>query len=86
MRAFRSARSVWAGASRTAYSPKGATPSAICARWAPICCYPRTQPDVTEALGLGYPAARVVTESADASNAHPQEVRIAFDGDALLVF
>ena len=40
--------------------------------------------DVTEALGLGYPAARVVTESAGASNAHPQEVRIAFDGDAVL--
>ena len=26
----------------------------------------------------------MVTESADASNAHPQEVRIAFDGDAVL--
>lgn len=40
--------------------------------------------DVTEALNLGYPAARVITESAGASNAHPQEVRIAFDGDAVL--
>ena len=40
--------------------------------------------DVTEALGLGYPAARVLTESVGASLAHPQEVRIAFDGDAVL--
>lgn len=40
--------------------------------------------DVTEALRLGYPAARVLTESAGASAAHPQEVRIAFDGDAVL--
>ena len=38
--------------------------------------------DVTGALGLGYPAARVLTESVGASIAHPQEVRIAFDGDA----
>ena len=40
--------------------------------------------DVTAALRLGYPAARVLTESAGASAAHPQEVRIAFDGDAVL--
>ena len=40
--------------------------------------------DVTEALRLGYPAAHVFTESAQASQAHPHEVRIAFDGDAVL--
>ena len=40
--------------------------------------------DVTEALRLGYPAARVLTNSADASQDHPDEVRIAFDGDAVL--
>ena len=40
--------------------------------------------DVTQALDLGYPAARVLTESAGASHAHPHEVRIAFDGDAVL--
>ena len=40
--------------------------------------------DVTEALDLGYPAAHVLTESAGASSAHPAEVRIAFDGDAVL--
>ena len=40
--------------------------------------------DVTEALDLGYPAAHVLTESAGASSAHPAEVRIAFDGHAVL--
>ena len=40
--------------------------------------------DVRQALALGFPAARVLTESARASNEYPQEVRIAFDGDAVL--
>ncbi len=40
--------------------------------------------DVRSALNEGVPAARVYPESARASAAHPQEVRIAFDGDAVL--
>jgi 5'-nucleotidase len=40
--------------------------------------------DVREALGAGSPAARVLVESMHASNAWPNEVRIAFDGDAVL--
>jgi 5'-nucleotidase len=40
--------------------------------------------DVRQALQLGFPAARVLTESVQASNSHPTEVRIAFDGDAVL--
>jgi 5'-nucleotidase len=40
--------------------------------------------DVRQALAAGVPAARVYPESARASEAHPQEVRIAFDGDAVL--
>ncbi|GAA4418563.1 5'-nucleotidase [Acidovorax lacteus] len=40
--------------------------------------------DVREALLLGYPAARVLTESAQAADSNPLEVRIAFDGDAVL--
>ena len=40
--------------------------------------------DVRQALRLGYPAARVLTESVQASQANPNEVRIAFDGDAVL--
>lgn len=42
------------------------------------------EPDVREALAAGVPAARVYPHSARASEAHPQEVRIAFDGDAVL--
>ena len=40
--------------------------------------------DVRAALAAGVPAARVFPHSARASDAHPQEVRIAFDGDAVL--
>ena len=40
--------------------------------------------DVRSALHLGFPAARVLTESVQAGDAHPREVRIAFDGDAVL--
>ena len=40
--------------------------------------------DVREALKAGFPAARVLVESVHASDAWPNEVRIAFDGDAVL--
>jgi len=40
--------------------------------------------DVRSALGAGVPAARVFPHSARASEEHPNEVRIAFDGDAVL--
>jgi len=42
------------------------------------------EPDVRSALATGVPAARVYPHSARASAAHPNEVRIAFDGDAVL--
>jgi len=42
------------------------------------------EPDVRSALGAGVPAARVYPHSARASIEHPDEVRIAFDGDAVL--
>jgi 5'-nucleotidase len=40
--------------------------------------------DVRAALQTGVPAAQVYPHSARASDAHPHEVRIAFDGDAVL--
>jgi 5'-nucleotidase len=40
--------------------------------------------DVRAALEAGVPAAQVYPQSAQASAAHPNEVRIAFDGDAVL--
>jgi 5'-nucleotidase len=40
--------------------------------------------DVRSALDAGVPAAQVYPQSVHASDAHPNEVRIAFDGDAVL--
>lgn len=40
--------------------------------------------DVRAALAAGYPAAQVYPQSARASETYPDEVRIAFDGDAVL--
>ncbi len=40
--------------------------------------------DVRAALSANVPAAQVYPQSAHASDAHPFEVRIAFDGDAVL--
>jgi 5'-nucleotidase len=40
--------------------------------------------DVRQALAAGFPAARVLTESVLAGANYPNEVRIAFDGDAVL--
>lgn len=42
------------------------------------------EPDVRSALDAGVPAARVYPQSARATDNHPAEVRIAFDGDAVL--
>ena len=40
--------------------------------------------DVRAALDAGVPAAQVYPQSVHASDAHPNEVRIAFDGDSVL--
>ena len=40
--------------------------------------------DVRKALLAGYPAARVFAQSAIEADRHPHEIRIAFDGDAVL--
>ncbi len=40
--------------------------------------------DVREALAAGFPAARVYSQSVVEADRHPGEVRIAFDGDAVL--
>jgi 5'-nucleotidase len=40
--------------------------------------------DVRAALANGFPAATVATRSVKAADTHPHEVRIAFDGDAVL--
>ncbi|GLH68769.1 5'-nucleotidase [Geothrix rubra] len=40
--------------------------------------------DVRAALAAGFAAARVYPDSAVAADRHPEEIRIAFDGDAVL--
>ncbi|WP_188690644.1 5'-nucleotidase [Silvimonas amylolytica] len=40
--------------------------------------------DVRDALAAGFPAARVYPQSVHAAGRHPDEIRIAFDGDAVL--
>ncbi|MCR3961361.1 5'-nucleotidase, partial [Aeromonas veronii] len=40
--------------------------------------------DVRDALEAGFPAARVYPNSVRAAEQYPDEVRIAFDGDAVL--
>lgn len=40
--------------------------------------------DVRDAVAAGFPAARVYPQSIKASESHPDEIRIAFDGDAVL--
>jgi 5'-nucleotidase len=40
--------------------------------------------DVRSALAAGFPAARVYPDSAKKAELHPDEIRIAFDGDAVL--
>jgi 5'-nucleotidase len=42
------------------------------------------QGDVRLALENGFPAARVYARAHDAEESHPDEVRIAFDGDGVL--
>jgi 5'-nucleotidase len=42
------------------------------------------QNDVRDALAAGFPAARVLPESARMASKYPHEIRIAFDGDAVL--
>ncbi|PLZ01643.1 5'-nucleotidase [Burkholderia sp. WAC0059] len=42
------------------------------------------QEDVRDALAAGFPAARVLPESARMSERNADEIRIAFDGDAVL--
>ena len=83
--ARRSARPSTTGCRSSAASSRaGAARGATCGRCARTCSCRPTTTDVRSALEAGVPAARVFPHSARASDAHPNEVRIAFDGDAVL--
>ena len=83
MRVFRSAQSYGMPIQRGVFT-RGGTPWRYLKPLAANLFLSANEIDVRSALEAGVPAARVFPRSARASDAHPHEVRIAFDGDAVL--
>jgi len=83
MRVFRSAQHYGLPVERGVFT-RGAAPWRYLKPLAANLFLSANEDDVRAALEAGVPAARVATHSARASDAHPNEVRIAFDGDAVL--
>jgi 5'-nucleotidase len=83
MRVFRSARHYGLPIQRGVFT-RGEPPWRYLQPLAATLFLSANEADVRAALATGVPAARVYPESARASVRHPQEVRIAFDGDAVL--
>jgi 5'-nucleotidase len=83
MRVFRSARHYGLSVQRGVFT-RGESPWRYLRPLAANLFLSTNEADVKSALAAGVPAARVYPESARASAAHPAEVRIAFDGDAVL--
>jgi 5'-nucleotidase len=83
MRVFRSARHYGLAVQRGVFT-RGESPWRYLRPLAANLFLSTNEADVRSALGAGVPAARVYPQSARASDAHPDEVRIAFDGDAVL--
>ncbi|MEO8124953.1 MAG: 5'-nucleotidase [Burkholderiales bacterium] len=83
MRVFRSAKHYGLAIQRGVFT-RGESPWRYLRPLAANLFLSTNESDVRSALGAGVPAARVYPHSARASAAHPFEVRIAFDGDAVL--
>jgi 5'-nucleotidase len=83
MRVFRSARHYGLPIQRGVFT-RGQSPWRYLKPLAANLFLSTNEADVRSALEAGVPAARVYPHSARASDAHPNEVRIAFDGDAVL--
>jgi 5'-nucleotidase len=83
MRVFRSARHYGLPIERGTFT-RGRSPWRYLKPLAANLFLSANEADVRAALAAGVPAARVATHAARASDAHPDEVRIAFDGDAVL--
>lgn len=83
MRVFRSAQQVGLPIQRGVFT-RGQPPWRYLRPLAANLFLSTNEADVRSALAAGVPAARVYPQSARASDAHPDEVRIAFDGDAVL--
>jgi 5'-nucleotidase len=83
MRVFRSARHFGLPVQRGVFT-RGQAPWRYLKPLAANLFLSTNEADVRSALAAGVPAARVYPDSARASASHPDEVRIAFDGDAVL--
>lgn len=83
LRVFRSARHHELPIERGVFT-RGRSPWRYLRSLSPHLFLSAHEADVRSALAAGVSAARVLPESAPASAEHPQEVRIAFDGDAVL--
>lgn len=83
MRVFRSCQHYGLPVERGVFT-RGTSPWRYLAPLAANLFLSANEADVRSALAAGVPAARVFPHSARASAAHPDEVRIAFDGDAVL--
>ena len=84
MRVFRSAQAQGVASVQRGVFTQGAAPFRYLRPLGAHLFLSANAADVNEALAMGFPAARVATQSAQASALHPHEVRIAFDGDAVL--
>ena len=83
LRVFRSARHAGLRLERGVFT-RGRTPWPYLAPLKANLFLSANGDDVRAALDAGFPAARVFPDSVKASESHPDEVRIAFDGDAVL--
>ena len=83
MRVFRSARHYGLPIERGVFT-RGASPWRYLRPLRAQLFLSANEADVRSALAAGVPAARVLPQAARASDAHPDELRIAFDGDAVL--
>jgi 5'-nucleotidase len=83
MRVFRSARHYGLNIERGVFT-RGASPWRYLRPLGAQMFLSTNEDDVRQALAAGVAAARVMPQAARASSAHPGELRIAFDGDAVL--
>ena len=83
MRVFRSAQHYGLAIQRGVFT-RGQSPWRYLKPLAANLFLSTNEADVRSALEAGVPAARVFPHSKRASDAHPNQVRIAFDGDAVL--
>jgi 5'-nucleotidase len=83
LRVFRSVKSASLAIERAVFT-RGRSPYAYLSPLKANLFLSANEDDVMSALEAKCPAARVVPESAQAASRHADEVRIAFDGDAVL--